>query len=68
MTKKNNKENFQEEIDKLKIQISELEKKLSSFKKEKNKTFQSRTPRVKMDAEIEAIGDFDIFSAKGIEI
>jgi len=59
---------MRQEIAGLKKNILELEKKLTAISEENKKIFINRLPRVEMNADIEAIGDFDILKAKGIEI
>ena len=65
MIKKNTKES--DEISELQNKILSLQQKLASLSN-KNKEFKNRLPRVDLNADIEAIGDFDILKAKGIEI
>ncbi len=56
------------ETNNLRKQILKLEKKIHSLTTENKKEFKNRLPRVELNTEIEAIGDFDILKAKGIEI
>lgn len=66
---KKEKNKILKDITALKNQILKLEKKLASFSdKNKIKEFKNRLPRVDLNADIEAIGDFDILKATGIEI
>lgn len=57
-----------QEIEDLKKKIVDLENKLTALSETNKKIFINRLPRVEMCADIEAIGDFDILKAKGIEI
>ena len=59
-----------EELEAMRQQVEKLESELSMLKSENDNTKKpvSRAPRFPLHATIEFIGDFDIISAKGVNI